>query len=83
MRPRDGRQCVLVRYADAIQLRIPVRATNQAPLEPREPRAKLSIDAVQDLLAFVKEYEACPIAPRTSGPVFPKCSGNKSPRNSH
>ena len=82
-RPRDGRQFMLVRYAGTMQLRIPVAATDQVPLEPRGPHAKLSLEAVEDLLAFVKEYEACPIDPRMSGTVFPKRSNKKSSRSSH
>jgi hypothetical protein len=82
-RPRDGRQFVLVRYAGTMQLRIPVLAIGPGPLEPRRPHAKLSFEAVEDLLAFVKEYEACPIDPRMSGTVFPKRSSRESPRSSH
>jgi len=82
-RPRDGRQFMLVRYAGTMQLRIPVAATGQVPLELCGPHAKLSFEAIEDLLAFVKEYEACPIDPRMSGTIFPKCSNRKSSRNSH
>ena len=57
---------VLVAYRDSIQLRIPVPATSLWARHVSSSRTKLTKEAIHDLLALVKEDQACR-SPRPSG----------------
>jgi hypothetical protein len=71
---------VLVCYRDSILIKLPLAATNlHSPLMP-PARTKLNAEAVQQLLAFVKECEPpCrPSSPKTSGRACPRRAVCKS-----
>ncbi len=72
---------VFVRFRDGITLRVPLRATSLSTWAEDAPRAKLSVIAVQELLALVKEYEQCPRHPEKSGMGSRRHSGKNSSKN--
>jgi hypothetical protein len=81
--PEPG-PCVLVCYRDSILIKLPLAATNlHSPLMP-VARTKLDAEAVQQLLAFVKECEPpCRASsPKTSGRACPRRVASKSSRTS-
>jgi hypothetical protein len=69
---RHGEGFVEVLYREAIRLRIPLTATDRAASPPALPRTKLTLAAVRELIALVKECRAsCPNSPAASGPDSP------------
>jgi hypothetical protein len=74
-RAPEAGACVLVCYRDSILIKLPLAATNlHSPLMPLA-RTKLNAEALQQLLAFVKECE------RPCRPSSPKTSGRNCPRH--
>jgi len=56
--PQDVAQ-VFLRRDDGIVLRVPLRATSLSTLVRHAPSAKLCVQAVQEFLDLVMEYERC------------------------
>ncbi len=72
---------VYVVYRGDHRLMILRAATNLSVLERTAPRTKLSLSAIQDFLALVKEYELCPSVPAKSGRVsVRRCKQKSSPK---
>ena len=72
---------IFVRFRDGITLRVPLRATSLSMWAEDAPRAKLSVIAVQELLALLKEYEQCPRHQEKSGTSSRRRSGKSSSKN--
>jgi hypothetical protein len=70
----DSPGYVYVSYRDFMTLRIPVPATQlAAPCPEAQPRTKLTVEAIQDLLSLVERCQPpCPLRPETSGTGSPK-----------
>ena len=65
--PERGGSYVLVLYRDTMTLRIPLSASNLAPLRSAS-FTKLTSDAVAQLITLAEQCEAlCPPDPQTSG----------------
>ena len=80
---RDNAPCVLVAYRDSILIKLPVAATNLCSAARTPARTKFNAEAIEQLLAFVKECEQpCPANHAPSGPGCRKRSGSKSSGNS-
>ena len=80
---QDRSGCLLVTYRDSILIKLPLGVTNLSSAAMPAARTKLNAEAVQQLLAFVKECEPpCPSSPPPSGRVFPKRSENRSSKTS-
>jgi hypothetical protein len=63
---------VEVRYRESLRLRVPLAATDRATFPLALPRTKLTLDAIRQLIALVKECHApCPCPPAVSGPDSP------------
>jgi hypothetical protein len=61
-----------VLYRTSLRLRIPWAATDRAAFPSALPRTKLSREAIQQLIALVKEcHDSCPSSPAVSGPDSP------------
>jgi hypothetical protein len=74
---------LLVIYRDSIFIRLPLAATNLSSAIGTSARTKFDAEAVEQLLAFVKECEQpCPADPKPSGRRCPNRSGGKSPKTS-
>ncbi len=73
---------VFLQREDGIVLRVPLRATSLSTLVRQAPSAKLCIQAVQEFLDLVMEYERCAKKPTNksakSGPRSTKQKRNKS-----
>jgi hypothetical protein len=69
-----------VDYRFGLTLRLPLPATSLWPWsEPPVPKAKLSTDAIQDLIVVAGESEgACPSNLKTSGPPCRRRSAGRS-----
>jgi len=65
---------VFLRREDGVVLRVPLRATSLSTLVVLAPRAKLCMQAAQEFLDLVKEYELCT---QTNSPK-PVKSGERS-----
>jgi hypothetical protein len=63
--PRDVGY-VVVAYRDAIQLRLPIPATDLSSFTTRPPRTKWTLAAIRAFLALVAEGTPCP-KPQPSG----------------
>jgi len=72
---------VFIRFRDGITLRVPLRATSLSPCAQEFPRAKLSLIAVQELLALVKEHQPCPRRQAKSGTDSRRKSDKRSSKN--
>ena len=80
---RDNASCVLVAYRDSVLIKLPVAATNLSSAILPAARTKLNAEAIQQLLAFVKECEQpCRPNPKPSGAKCRKRSGNRSSKTS-
>jgi hypothetical protein len=67
-----GEGFVEVRYRQSLRLRIPLLATDRATFPLALPRTKLTLEAIRQLIALVKECHAsCPNSPAMSGPDSP------------
>jgi hypothetical protein len=78
-RAHERSACVLVSYRDSILIKLPLAATNLRSVAAPAARTKLDAEAVQQLLAFVKECEPpCSSNPKTSGRSCPRRAANKS-----
>ena len=63
---------VVVAYRGSLRLRIPVQATEQAPVNYSRPRTRFTRDALLELLALLKENQvACADHQGQSGAVSP------------
>jgi hypothetical protein len=73
---------LLVCYRDSILIKLPLAATNLHSAAAPLARTKLNAEAVQQLLAFVKECEPpCRASsPKTSGRNCPRHTVSKSSR---
>jgi hypothetical protein len=73
-----------VDYRFGLTLRLPLTATNLwSWSEPPLPKAKLSTDAIQDLIVVAGESEgACPSNLKTSGPPSRRRSAGRLPKTS-
>ena len=78
---RGNPEHVFVRYRDGIVLRVPFRASNLSTWINDQPVAKLSVVAVQEIVALVKEYESCRRPSKKSGRSSRRTSGKNSSRN--
>ena len=68
-----GQGFVEVLYRESLRLRVPLAATDRAPFPPALPRTKLTLEAIQQLIALVKECRTpCPSPPAPSGPGSPQ-----------
>jgi hypothetical protein len=75
--------CLLVSYRDSILIKLPLAATHLCSIAAPAARTKLNAEAVQQLLAFVKEYEPpCPSSLKPSGRVCPRRAGKRSSKTS-
>jgi len=64
---------VEVLYRGHLRLRLPLDATDRAASPLALPRTKLTLEAIEQLVALVKECRAsCPSHPTSSGPASPK-----------
>jgi len=68
---------VFLRREDGVVLRVPLRATSLSTLVVLAPRAKLCMQAAQEFLDLVKEYELC-TQTNSPKPVKPVKSGERS-----
>jgi hypothetical protein len=80
-RPGEPAACVLVSYRDPILIKLPLQSTNLGSAAGLAARTKLDAQAVQQLLAFVKECEPpCQSSPKRSGRSCPRRAVSKSSR---
>src|SRR5262249_17870399 len=71
-RSAHGEGFVEVCYREHIRLRLPLSATDRTLLPPARPGTKLTLEAIHQLIARVKECHAlCPSSPTVSGPGSP------------
>jgi len=80
-RPRaSGGGHVLVAYQGRTQLRLPVAATTLAPRLPDGGLSKLTVEAVEELIALGEDSGglACSSDPNAFGDVSPRRCGAKS-----
>jgi hypothetical protein len=73
---------MIVRYRGDLTLRLPLQCTSQAGLGKNTIHSKLTVQAVTELLALVKEYELCARRPRKSGAVSRRKRGKNSSKHS-
>lgn len=80
-RPRaSGGGHVLVAYRGRMQLRLPVAATSLAPRLPDGGLSKLTVEAMEELIALAEDSGglACSSDPNAFGDVSPRRCGAKS-----
>jgi hypothetical protein len=71
--PRHSEGFVEVLYRESLRLRVPLAATDRAASPLALPRSKLTLEAIRQLIALVKECHAsCPSSPAVSGSDSPK-----------
>jgi len=70
--PAQGPGFVDVLYREHIRLRLPVSATDRAACPLALSRTKLTMEAIQQLIALVKECHSCRNQSATSGRDSPK-----------
>lgn len=77
--PAGGQTHLLVVYREGVFLRLPLVATNLIPSE-RRPPAKLTVQAVTELVTLAEQLRLCPSPPTSSGtPSVPSANSASSP----
>ena len=71
--PPHGQGFVEVVYLEHFRLRLPLNVTDRAVPPLALPRTKLTLEAIEQLIALVQECRhSCPSQPASSGPDSPK-----------
>jgi hypothetical protein len=78
---RGNPEHLFLRYRDGIVLRVPFSASSLSTWNSDTPVAKLSVVAVEEIVALVKEYESCRRPSKKSGRRSRRTSGKHSSRN--